>query len=220
MSYRFARHRRRPRRVGKLLRLVVILLIVVGLLFAFDAEVRPVILTMAGYQAKVTGVLAINDTVLELMQKQDPETDLVQVQYNSAGEISSIETNTVELNRLKAELTNAVGLRLAEIGKSRISMPIGTLLGWQIFAGRGPDIHFKVIPASFVQSEIRSSLVSAGINQTKYQILICFTVEMTAIIPGYTTSVTVTNEVPIAETLIVGTVPQFYAGKTAGTDTK
>ena len=49
------------------------------------------------------------------------------------------------------------------------------------------------------------------INQTQHRIFIRFTVEMSAILPGYSTSVTVENEVCIAQTLIVGKVPQFYA---------
>ena len=85
------------------------------------------------------------------------------------------------------------------------------LLGWQIMAGRGPDIPLQVVPASFVQSTIVDTLETAGINQTQHRIFIRFTVEMSAILPGYSTSVTVENEVCIAQTLIVGKVPQFYA---------
>ncbi|MEG1932167.1 MAG: sporulation protein YunB, partial [Pygmaiobacter sp.] len=161
--------------------------------------------------ARVASILAINDAVLERMAQEDPHLELVEIQRDSDGRICAIEANTIEINRLKSELTVAVGQKLAEIQRTKISIPLGTLLGWQIFAGRGPDIGFKIVPASFVHSDIKSTLISAGINQTRHQIILAFTVEMTAIIPGYTTSVTVTTEVCVAETLIVGEVPQLFA---------
>lgn len=196
------------------MRICAILAVIVILFVALDREVRPVILTMAGYQARVSGILAINNAVLEEMELQDPNLELVEIHRDGEGNVTAIETDTMELNRLKAELTSAVGQRLAEIQRTRISIPLGTLLGWQLLAGRGPDVHFKVVPASFVQSDIRSTLTDAGINQTRHQIFITFTVEMTAIIPGYTTSVTVQTELCIADTMIVGQVPQFYAANT------
>ena len=127
------------------------------------------------------------------------------------GTVSAIEINSVEVNRLKTRLTDAVANRLLSVPKQDVRIPLGTLLGWQIMAGRGPDIPLQVVPASFVQSTIVDTLETAGINQTQHRIFIRFTVEMSAILPGYSTSVTVENEVCIAQTLIVGKVPQFYA---------
>ena len=117
----------------------------------------------------------------------------------------------MEVNRLKTRLTNAVANRLLSVPKQDVSIPLGTLLGWQIMAGRGPDIPLQVVPASFVESTIVDSLETAGINQTQHRIFIRFTVEMSAILPGYSTEVIVENEVCVAQTLIVGKVPQVYA---------
>ena len=125
--------------------------------------------------------------------------------------VTSVQTDAAAINRVKSQLTNAVSTRLAMMELEEVEIPIGTLLGWQIFAGRGPTIRFQVVPASFVESNITSTLESAGINQTQHKILMDFTVEMSAIIPGYTTSVEVNTQVSIADTLIIGAVPQFYA---------
>ena len=163
-----------------------------------DNRLRPVITTMAQYQCRVVSV-------------QDIEQALVEVDKAPDGTVSAIEINSVEVNRLKTRLTDAVANRLLSVPKQDVRIPLGTLLGWQIMAGRGPDIPLQVVPASFVQSTIVDTLETAGINQTQHRIFIRFTVEMSAILPGYSTSVTVENEVCIAQTLIVGKVPQFYA---------
>ena len=84
---------------------------------------------------------------------------------------------------------------------------------WAAAAGRGPDICMQIVPTSFVYSTIEDSFVSAGINQTQHRVLIVFQAEMSAILPGYSVTVEVENEVCVAQTLIVGEVPQVYAAR-------
>ena len=187
-----------------LFRLFLVFCAVFAVFSVLDNRLRPVITTMAQYQCRVVSVLAMNEAVMEeLNEVQDIEQALVEVDKAPDGTVSAIEINSVEVNRLKTRLTDAVANRLLSVPKQDVRIPLGTLLGWQIMAGRGP--------ASFVQSTIVDTLETAGINQTQHRIFIRFTVEMSAILPGYSTSVTVENEVCIAQTLIVGKVPQFYA---------
>lgn len=177
-----------------------------------DSRLRPVITTMAQYQCRVVSVLAMNEAVMEELSRIPQEEQLlVTVEKAPDGTVSAIEINSVEVNRLKTRLTNAVANRLLSVPKQDVGIPLGTLLGWQIMAGRGPDIPLQVVPASFVESNIVDSLETAGINQTQHRISIHFTVEMSAILPGYSTEVIVENEVCVAQTLIVGKVPQVYA---------
>ena len=195
-----------------LFRLFLAFCAVFAVFSVLDNRLRPVITTMAQYQCRVVSVLAMNEAVMEeLNEVQDIEQALVEVDKAPDGTVSAIEINSVEVNRLKTRLTDAVANRLLSVQKQDVRIPLGTLLGWQIMAGRGPDIPLQVVPASFVQSTIVDTLETAGINQTQHRIFIRFTVEMSAILPGYSTSVTVENEVCIAQTLIVGKVPQFYA---------
>lgn len=195
-----------------LFRLFLVFCAAFAVFSVLDNRLRPVITTMAQYQCRVVSVLAMNEAVMEeLNEVQDIEQALVEVDKAPDGTVSAIEINSVEVNRLKTRLTDAVANRLLSVPKQDVHIPLGTLLGWQIMAGRGPDIPLQVVPASFVQSTIVDTLETAGINQTQHRIFIRFTVEMSAILPGYSTSVTVENEVCIAQTLIVGKVPQFYA---------
>lgn len=210
------RHFRRPAAAPKKRVVLIRLFLVFAALFAaftvLDNRLRPVITTMAQYQCRVVSVLAINEAVMEeLGSIPESQRALVSVEKAPDGTVSAIEIDSVEMNRLKTRLTNAVANRLLSIPKQNVGIPLGTLLGWQIMAGRGPDIPLQVVPASFVQSAIVDSLETAGINQTQHRVLIRFTVEMSAILPGYSTDVTVENEVCVAQTLIMGKVPQVYA---------
>ena len=204
--------RRKKSRFGRMAKAVLALIAAVVVLVELDHAVRPVVITMAQYQARVSSILAINEAVLqELEDEQIGYEDLVTITRDEKGAVTSVETDAAAINRVKARLTDAVSAHLAALELEEVEVPLGTLLGWQIFAGRGPAIRFQVVPASFVESNITSTLESAGINQTQHKILMEFAVEMSAIIPGYTTSVQVNTQVSIADTLIIGAVPEFYA---------
>ena len=150
-----------------------------------------------------------------LRHGDDNGPQLVRVEKNTDDTVSAIEVNSTEVNQLKNRLIAAVSEKLMEIPNQDIHIPLGTLLGWQLLAGRGPDVQLQVVPASYVRAEINDSLTTAGINQTEHKLFIDFTVEMSAILPGYSTDVTVTDEVCIAQTMIIGPVPQVYASHTS-----
>lgn len=205
-----ARHGKRKRTV--LTRILLVILAVIVMFAVLDARLRPIITTMASYQCRVISVLAMNEAVMAELEAYPKEAgELTRVEKSANGKVSSIEVNTGELNRLKTRLTAAVSLRLMELENQTISIPLGTLLGWQLLAGRGPNISLKVVPTSFVHTTTQDEVETAGINQTNHRIIIHFSVEMSALLPGYTTSVTVENDICVAETVIVGEVPQFYA---------
>ncbi|MEG3073392.1 MAG: sporulation protein YunB [Ruthenibacterium sp.] len=206
------------KRVGfskKTVRIVQIILLVLLVIAGFsilDARIRPVITTMAQYQCRVVSVLAMNEAIIaELEQRTTLTEPILSVEKDANGNVTSIMVDSSGLNHLKAQMTEAVSNRLLAIKKQDVHIPLGTLLGWQLMAGRGPNIHLQVLPASFVETSMVDQVETAGINQTQYRIFIRFTVQMSAILPGYSTSVTVENEVCVAETLIVGQVPQVYS---------
>ena len=59
-------------------------------------------------------------------------------------------------------------------------------------------------------AHLRNAFTSAGINQTKHQILLDVTVQMSILLPGFRTSTQVSNEITVAETIIIGSVPDTY----------
>ena len=193
-------------------KLAGLLLAVAALFAAVDSQLRPVVETMAQYQCRVVSVIAINEAVMDELEKMgDAPQRLVRLEKNADGTVSNVELDSVEMNRMKARLTEAVSNRLMSLENQDVAIPLGTLLGWQLLAGRGLEVRLQIVPDGFVESNVVDTLETAGINQTQHRVCIRFTVEMSAILPGYSTSVDVTDEVCVAQTLIVGQVPEFYA---------
>lgn len=200
------------RKTAWFMRIFAVLLAAITALTVLDARLRPVITTMAQYQCRVSSMLAMNEAIMqELEQNEQLTQNIITSNQNADGTLTDVQLNANELNQLKTRLTQAVAQRLEMLEWQDIAIPLGTLLGWQLMAGRGPDVTLRIVPASYVQADITDKIETAGINQTKYGLFIKFTVTMSAILPGYSTSTTVENEVCIAQTLIVGEVPQVYA---------
>ena len=117
-----------------LFRLFLVFCAAFAVFSVLDNRLHPVITTMAQYQCRVVSVLAMNEAVMEeLNEVQDIEQALVEVDKAPDGTVSAIEINSVEVNRLKTRLTDAVANRLLSVPKQDVRIPPGTLLG----SGRG-----------------------------------------------------------------------------------
>lgn len=189
------------------------LLIFIWLITVASNNMKPVVQTICANQAKILCTSAVNKAVVEELEKLYVDYDsLVHVlKDQQSGQIIAIETNAVEVNKLKATLTDAVNERLSLIPEQNVRIPLGTLSGIEFLSGRGPRIKLKMMPSSNVETELENRFDTAGINQTHHQIMIRFQVHMTAILAPYSTSVDVSTSVCIAETVIIGNVPQTYA---------
>lgn len=190
---------------------LVSLLMSFAMILYIDAKIRPIVKSVASYQARLLVVRYINNSILEVIEEEKiTSSDIVKITVGDNGVVSSLQTDMVAINKLKADITTAVSEDLAALQSQTINIPLGNLLGVQFFSGRGPRIAFDVIPASFVQTRFSNEFTSAGINQTIHRLNIEITTSVMAIIPGYTSTTEVTADFCIAETVIVGVVPEAF----------
>ncbi len=206
MQNRFKKHKNKKN--WKVL-LAGILLLAISIII--DMQLRPVIQTMASYQAKQYAVQAINTAVLEETGRQGVSYEnLVNLTLNDSGDVTSLQTDMVQMNRLQASVTQNIISQLALLQGKEIRLPIGTLIGGPVFSGRGPDVEVLLIPASNVETSMTNVFDSAGINQTRHQIMLSVKMSMSAIIPGYSVTTDVNTNICLAETIVVGLVPEAY----------
>ena len=210
---------RAGRRYGARLRAAFFLLLLLGCCAAVDAHIRPVIQSMAAYQAKVYATRILNEAVEAQLAGESPSyRELVSLSTGDDGKINAVQTDVVRLNLLKAALTNAATDRLEELEQQTVLVPLGTLLGWQVLSGRGPLVEFRLVPAGYVRSSLSHRFDAAGINQTRHQIMLRLDASIIAVLPGYTTSTEVSTDFLLAETVIVGTSPDSFTQVLTGDD--
>lgn len=204
-----------PRRPGKhsALRGLLAVLAACALLAALiDWQIRPVIESMAAYQVKVFAFKIVNDAVMEELSGDKADyADFIELSRRGDGEVTSIRTDMMAINLLKARMSRRIAAELEKKDNHSLFVPVGTLLGNQLTSGRGPLMEIKILPTGYVQSEITHRFTSAGINQTLHQLMLNTNIHITAIIPGYSVRTETSTNFCIAETIIVGQIPDSFA---------
>ena len=146
--------------------------------------------------------------------------NLITFEKDNNGKITALRSNIAEFNRLQAFITQDILQRLSESNESILSIPLGTLMGSAILAGRGPSFRVKMQTAGSCAARFENRFSDAGINQTTHRILLYVDVSMSILLPGFRTYTKVTNSFSVAETVIVGAVPENYTYFHSGNDTE
>lgn len=192
--------------------MIFIIMILAALIFLTNTSLRPVVEEMVSHKTQVYATQLINSAMLEQLEHADFSYDrLVKTARDETGEIKSLETDMLQINRLKSMLGKDIAEKLELSGNQKISIPVGTIIGNEFTSGLGPLIEVRVTPIGYVQTEIYNRFSSAGINQTLHQIMLRVTVQMISVLPGYRVKTETQTSFCIAETVIVGEIPQGYA---------
>lgn len=191
--------------------LVLLIIIVFAVIFIF-ASIRPMIIELAAAETSDVVTLTVNETIADKLASGSIHySDLVSFEKDDNGKITALMTDMANTNALQAEITNEIILRLADKNETVIAIPIGNFFNSTILSGKGPDIHVNIVSVTNVDAAFENKFSSAGINQTRHQIMLNISIELTILVPGDSASVIVPVEMCVAETIIVGDVPGSYA---------
>ena len=113
-------------------------------------------------------------------------------------------------NRLQSQILDLILLRIDQVSARELSVPIGSLTGSQLLAGRGPRVSVRMESVGSSQAWFENEFESAGINQTKHRIVLNIVISVSILLPGFTTATEVPNAITVAETVIIGSVPDTY----------
>lgn len=135
---------------------------------------------------------------------------IICLEKNTNGEVTAVRTNMAQVNRLKAETLALLSEQLLEMDTEELSVPLGSIVMPGLFAGKGLRIPVRVTALSTTDADFYSEFTSAGINQTFQRLLLEVKISMSVQTPMGTERADVTSQVVVAETIIVGSVPQSY----------
>lgn len=197
---------------GKLFLLMILL--IVATIF-INRQLRPVIESVTENEAKIQSTSLINDAVMnELAKDSVTYGDLISIQRGSGENVLSITTNVIKMNELKVKLVDSVQKGFENSDDATVGIPLGTLVGADLFHAMGPRVPLKVSLAGNVTADFVSSFESAGVNQTRHQIYLAIHTSVYSFLPGFDTTTNLNTNILVAETIIVGQVPQFVTGST------
>ncbi len=195
-------------RFRRILFLIVLLLLIVALVV--ERNLSKIMLDMAYAQAYSLAVETINQSVWDVMQGGITYEDLIITQKDGEGQITMLQANTVRMNELAAKIALMAEAELSLQENQKIQVPIGAAFGVQFLAGTGPRIPIQISPIGAVKTQFTTEFESAGINQTRHKISLTLATTVRLVIPSGSQRVEVLSTVPIAESIIVGAVPDSY----------
>lgn len=200
------------RGLKQLLRWVVFLLaIVTAALLFFRHKYHTEIRGLAETQVRNATSDLINDAIDKQIETGNIQYDrIVYFEKDLNGRITALKTNMSEVNRLKTDILNLINDEILALDTSDLGIPIGSLVLPEFLAGKGPNIPVHILSIRNSDASFTSNFTEAGINQTLQQLNMQVSVDVAVLVLGETNYFTVTSQVVVAETIIVGQVPDTF----------
>lgn len=197
-------------KTSKVKKAIVFAFIISILFFAvYNERLLPILIKYASTEASNKISTEIGN-VLKKHCASSEYSDFVKLTYKENGDVASLETNTAKISFLASSVTNDIISTICEDNRLKISIPLGSLSKNAIFSGQGPNVNAQVLLSKKVGCDIVNEFYESGINQTIHRIVANVTVDVYIILPMRTECTTVTMKYIIAETVIVGKVPDAY----------
>ena len=191
--------------------LFLLILSAVSVFFLFRSRYRDIIHELAQTQVKNSTSDLTNDAIAKQIAVGVIQYDrIVYFEKDLDGRITALKTNMSEVNRLKTDILNIINDEILALDTSDLGIPLGSLFLPEFLSGKGPSIPVHILSIRNSDAVFESSFEQAGINQTLHKLTMIVSVDVAILVLGQTSGFTINSEVVIAETVIVGDVPETF----------
>ena len=193
---------------------LALLLAAAGLyVYLVETEVKPRVEELAEYECRAIVVQAMNEAVSAEMQRTPAlYQDLYALTYAPNGALCAVQADTAALNRAQLALVDAVQQALAALPARSWTFPLGSLSGWSVLGGLGPDWEMQLQPRGYVEGRMEEEAESLSINRTRYTVSLALQVTINMVLDGKHSTAVVAERIPVASLLLEGEVPTYYSG--------
>ena len=132
--------------------------------------------------------------------------EFVTVERDEQGNPLAVHTDTTALNTLRAQVLAQLEDSLN--GSVTVDVPAGSLTGIALLNGRGFPVPLTLRMEGSADLAFESEFGSAGINQSCHRITMVVTVQLYSQSQRFETQVHLETSTVLAETVLVGQVPQ------------
>ena len=181
-------------------------------IYILDKTVTPTALAVADSEMRARASEIVNKAIINVYSKQFNYDEIIRVDKDSEGNIVMLKADTLKMNKIASDVALEIQKELFKLGEIGIKIPIGYITRNNILSYYGPAITIKMRPIGIVETKYSSEFESAGINQTRHKIYVKVKTTVKVSIPMKSNYVEVANEIPIAETIIVGKTPNTAIG--------
>ena len=195
-----------PRLQAVLYSVFVLVFLTLAVFTYFELRIRPIVASAAESRASVYASEVINSAVTSALTKCASPVKVT----SSADGISGVEVDVAALSVIRSEATSSLTAAISNADIMSFSLPLGSLADSTLLAGRGTPVEIRLAPIGDITTDVRTEFISVGINQTLHKILLRVNVTMNMFVAGDCVKLSLKNDVTLAETVIVGKVPDAY----------
>lgn len=186
-------------------------LCLIAMILVIRIRLFPIIDEFAATQVENEISDMTNEVICDLLLEEQVDYNaIVMLEKDAYGNITALQTDMVKINYLKARTMQLVDQSIKEVDEGKIGVPIGNLILPELFAGQGFYLPVKIVSVRSDEALFHNNFIQAGINQTLHQMSMEVALTVTVLTPSGTQNVSSSTEVVIAETVIVGSVPDSY----------
>lgn len=201
--------------MGKIRKFLIFIIcfVIIGIIILtfFRVKYNDAIRALAETQVRNTTSDLINDAIDKQIEEGTIQYDrMVYFEKDLDGRITALKTNMSEVNRLKTDILNLINNEILALSTDDLGIPLGSLFLPEFLSGRGPEIPVQILSIRNSDASFSSHFSEAGINQTLQQLNMHVSVDVTVLVLGHTDSFTISSQVVVAETIIVGEVPNTF----------
>ena len=173
-----------------------------------DNNIKPTIVAISEIRSRSITTQAINNTIRTKIKRDINYNDLIFVKYDNEGKVALMQANTILMNNIASEVAIEVQEQLKGISKITIKVPLSNAFNTQLITL--PSVNIQIVPQGSVAVDFATEFESSGINQTRHRIYIIVVTDIKMIVPLVEETLQITTNIPIAETIIIGDVPEQY----------
>ena len=184
-----------------------------------DTRLRKVALNFAKSAVKTAVLDCSNTAVMKAVQELGINYDtLALISRNEQGLATSVEIDSIAANSLKAYICEEISKELSKREEIVFKIPISAAFGVYYSSIAYPKLSYTVGITTTVYANFESVFSGAGINQVLHQILLNVSLESDLAMLRANTEQTTTTNFIVAQTVIVGAVPDAFTSVGHATD--
>ena len=206
------KYSRRVRRRRFLRRALLLLLLLLTLFLLIDRNFRPFVFSLAEARSAAMASQVLSGALAEAIEDGVTYEDLMNVKMDQSGQVALLSANTMAMNRLATRAGDAALRRLNNMSSERVTVPLGAVLGTTLFSGSGPGVPVSIVPIGSIFTDFATEFEACGINQTRHKVYLQVTANIRIVIPTGAKTTQVSANMLVAESIIVGRVPEGFVG--------
>lgn len=184
---------------------------IIYLLTDIEKRISPLINDMALSNLNSIVLKECSEVIGNEVAEYDLSYDsLIKKQNSADNSIKSLSVDYSRLNILKSEMTKEIQTRIDKINSVDINIPLMAFISDRFYSGVGVPLSIRVLTDENVRIDFYDEFVTQGINQTKHLIMVRVIIDMGLNVPVRQNGAPIEAEIPIAESIIAGDVPDTY----------